>query len=465
MKRPELPRLLRTTAVRLAVLSTLGYTAVLGLLLAAFVWSEQRDLDPGLESHLKQDLSTLAQVADGGVPALVESVQRLQEQNEDAGRWYLLVGRSGERQAGILLRWPDASIPTDRELHRVWLEDKVIPADVYDNDAFCSVVATQLANGSRLLVAQHDPQAENLREITERLTEALAAVGALALVMGLGMGWTMLRRMDRIGRAAEAIVSGDLSQRVPVSPRNDEFDTLAARLNTMLDRIQQLIAGMREVTDNVAHDLRGPLTRLRNRLEVTLLEPRSESEYREAIARTVDDTDSLVRIFNALLGIAQVEAGSARAEPEPVDLATLANDLAELYEPAAEGRGQILQVDNAVAVRVRGHRHLLAQAIGNLLDNAVKYTPAGGRIELAVRVLEGRPCVSVSDTGPGIPQGQRERVLERFVRLEGARDTPGNGLGLSLVSAVCKLHGAELRLGDALPGLVVEIIFAEAAAN
>jgi signal transduction histidine kinase len=264
--------------------------------------------------------------------------------------------------------------------------------------------------------------------------------------------------MDEIGRGAERIAAGDLSQRLPVSTRGDEFDALAGRLNAMLERIEQLIGGMREVTDNVAHDLRSPLARLRNRLEITLLEPRADAEYRQALARGIEDADGVIKTFNALLGIAQAEAGSRRAQWSTVDLASLARDVAELYEPLAEEKGQVLEVDTGPPAPVDGSRDLLAQALGNLLDNAVKYTPVGGTLRIAVR--DGAmPEVHVTDSGPGIAAADRARALERFVRLDGARHTPGNGLGLSLVRAVCKLHRAELILDDARPGLHVTLRF------
>jgi signal transduction histidine kinase len=213
------------------------------------------------------------------------------------------------------------------------------------------------------------------------------------------------------------------------------------------------------VTDNVAHDLRSPLTRLRNRLEVTLLEPRSEGEYREVIRQGIEDADSLIRTFNALLGIAQAEAGNHRAQWGPVNLNQVVSDLEDLYRPLAEEKGQTLEFIRDGEREIAGSRHLIAQALGNLIENAIKYTPEGGAVRLVVSPSNSEVIVSVSDTGPGIPVADRERVLERFVRLENSRHTPGNGLGLSLVKAVCKLHQARLALDDANPGLVVTLRF------
>lgn len=458
LKLPPLPRLLHTTAVRLALRYALVYAGVLGLLLLAFLWSTQRVTDPELASELQRELANLKQAeAEGGGPAVAAAVAQLQADHDPDEPWPLLVAASGDKLAGTLLRWPSDPIVVDDQVHRAWIEDKAIPPEVYDDDAYCSVIAHRFADGSRVLLAQHDPEAEELRQITEHLTEALAAVVVLLLLMGVGLGRTLLRRMDELGRDAERIAAGDLSQRLPVSTRGDEFDALSLRLNAMLERIEQLVRGLREVTDNVAHDLRSPLTRLRNRFEVTLLEPRADTEYRQSLLRGIEDADGLIKTFNALLGIAQAEAGSRRAQWTKVDLAALARDVAELYEPLAEEKGQVLQVDAKEPAPIDGSRDLLAQALGNLLDNAVKYTPAGGTIRVQITAAAGHVELNVTDSGPGIPQAERQRVLERFVRLESSRHTPGNGLGLSLVQAVCKLHGAELLLDDAHPGLRVLI--------
>ena len=344
-------------------------------------------------------------------------------------------------------------------MHTVWIDEEDLPRGAYDDDAYLPVIAEEFPDGSRLLVGRGVEQAEDLQELAEFLVEGLGMAVLLALVISVTLGHTILGRMDTISGTAGEIMAGDLSQRVSISDRDDEFDALAAKLNHMLDRIQQLITGIREVTDNVAHDLRSPLTRLRNRLEVTLLEPRSGAEYRQAIQCGIADTESLIKTFNALLGIAQAEAGNHRTQWVPVELDKLASDLADLYRPVAEEKRQVLELYCSASATIIGSRDLLAQVLGNLLENAIKYTPKGGTIRLRVQPLMDFVEVNVSDTGPGIPESERGHVLERFVRLEGSRHTPGNGLGLSLVQAVAKLHEAELVLGDAGPGLSVTIRF------
>jgi signal transduction histidine kinase len=340
------------------------------------------------------------------------------------------------------------------------VEDDIISGEKYVDDAYWPVIARQLPDGSRLLLARSVRQAEDLQERTLYLMGfILVATVLLALAMGVTLGCAILRRVDRISSTAGDIMAGNLSQRIRIIDSDAEFKALAERPNAMLDRVQQLISGFRDVTDNVAHDLRSPLSRLRNRLEVTLLEKRSEFEYRQAISQTIQDAEGLLSTFNAILGIAQLEAGSPRTHWGPVDLNGLASDLVELYEPSAQKLGQRLTLATGEAVEIMGSRDLLAQAIGNLLDNAIKYTPEGGTIDLQVRPSGDAVEVFVADSGPGIPESKRVHVLGRFVRMESSRHTPGNGLGLSLVRAVAELHGADLVLGDNRPGLIIALHF------
>lgn len=242
-------------------------------------------------------------------------------------------------------------------------------------------------------------------------------------------------------------------------------DELAEQLNAMLERIRRLLTGMSQVSDNVAHDLRRPLSRVRNLLDVTSIEAREAPEYRDAIQRAIGDLDEIIRTFNALIEIAQAEAGSFRGEWGAVDISAIAAEMGELYADLAEEQGRTLELTVQPGLKVTGNRQLLAQAIGNLFDNALKFTPTGTPLRLAVSDIDGRIRVAVSDRGPGIPAGQRDQVLKRFVRLDAARSTPGSGLGLSLVAAVARLHGAQLRLTDAAPGLVVTLEFDPATAS
>lgn len=451
----RLPPLLRTSAVRLVLRYVLVYAVVLGIGLAVLWWFMLQVVDSEAEQELAQEFRDLLARPE----ALVDAIA-LRVADADSRRWYLLVSADDEKLAGNMRVWPpEPEIPLDGQVHRLWVDEDAFTPGQYEDEPYLPVVASRLPDRGRLLLARGVPQAGPLRETVLYLVEVLSVAAVLSLILGLVMGRAILGRMDAVSRTAGEIMRGDLAQRVPVAGRDDEFDALAGRLNAMLERIQQLVRGMREVTDNVAHDLRRPLARLRNRMEVTLLEPRGEAEYREVLAQAIEDSDSLIKTFNALLDIAQAEAGHQRSDWGPVNLNDLAHDLAELYQPAAEEKELVFELEVRPGVSIHGSRDLLAQAIGNLLENAIKYTAAKGRVRLQVRSVAGAAEVVVADTGPGIPEPERQHVLERFVRLESARNTPGNGLGLSLVKAVATAHRADLMMDDARPGLQVTMRF------
>jgi signal transduction histidine kinase len=311
-----------------------------------------------------------------------------------------------------------------------------------------------LERGLRLLVGRDIRERLQLVDrVRESLVWGLALMAALALAGGALISRPTLSRIEAISRTSREIMAGDLGRRIPLTGRRDELDRLAESLNAMLDQIQRLVAGMRQVSDNIAHDLRTPLSRLRNRLEVSLMDHSDPARYREAIERTIVEADGLLKTFNALLSIAQAEAGVSRGRFEPIDLDRVVQDVADLYGALAEERGVALSTSPMSRMVVDGDRHLLFQAVSNLVDNAVKFTPAGGRVALSARAEGPQALLVVADSGPGIPVEARSRVLERFVRLDASRGAPGSGLGLSLVAAVARLHDGAIELADNSPGL------------
>jgi len=427
------------------------------MLLAYVYWNTAGFLVRQTDEAVQAEITGLAeQYAQGGLPLLVQTV--IQRSRDPGQGLYLVLDPAGRVLAGNL----DARPPVKPDANQ-WI-DFVYSRRTLNGSELKSARARVflLAEGFYLLVGrdvQERREIENL--ITGALIWAIVLTVALGLVGGLFMSRNMLARVDAINRSSRDIMQGDLSQRLPISGTRDELDELAGNLNAMLDQIEALMTGMRQVTDNIAHDLRSPLNRLRNRLEVTLMQQSSTDEYRHALERTIAEADSLLSTFNALLMIARAEAGSLRETMTALDAGAIVADAAELYEPVAEESGFRIEIEAAPDLQVRGNRELLAQVVVNLIDNAMKHgKPVSPDTEPVITVSAsegpaGQVFLSVADRGPGIPAHERGRVFERFVRLEASRNTPGSGLGLSLVAAVARLHGGQVRLEDNAPGLKV----------
>jgi hypothetical protein len=444
----QIRRLVRTHAFRLATLYFAVFAAsVLGVLVFVY-WMSADFVERQTQATLDAEIAGLAEQYDQrGLSGLVQIVAARSAGDRGDGMLYLVTNPDGHPLAGNITGWPDGkpaapgpisfnvSVKTkgQTEKHPAQGELLLIP------------------QGYRLLVARDISDAALFRG---RVKATLLWAGLLALVAGLigglVMGRNLLRRVEEVNRTAERVMGGYLSDRVPLKGTGDEFDQLAANLNNMLEQIERLMAGMREVSDNIAHDLRTPLSRLRARLELSLLETSDAVSQGGAVRAAIDEADRLLATFNALLNIAEAESGARRDRAEPLDLAQTVRAAAELYEPVAEEKGCALKVDVEPGIMIRGDRHLLSQAVANLLDNALKY--GGGEVKLSAHQHDGRAALEVSDSGPGIPEDEREAVFDRFVRLEPSRSTPGNGLGLSLVRAVARLHNGTVQLGETQPG-------------
>ncbi len=464
--RPPLPhhrRLVKTHAFRLAALYFAVFAvSVLGVLLFVY-WMSADFVERQTQATLDAEIAGLAeQYGQRGLSGLVQIVAARSAGDRGDGMLYLVTNRDGHPLAGNITGWP-AGTP-------VAPGPVAFNVEVKDNDKGrtgkrpAQGALIVIPDGFRLLVAHDISDAALFRERIKLtlMWSGLAALGA-GLIGGAVLSRKLLARVEQVNRTAERVMEGNLSDRVPLSGAGDEFDQLAANLNNMLDRIERLMSGMREVSDNIAHDLRTPLARLRARLELSLLGAADPATQSEAVRAAIDEADRLLATFNALLNIAEAESGAGRDRAEPLDLAQTARDAAELYEPVAEEKGCALKLDVEPGIMIRGDRHLLSQAVANLLDNALKY--GGGEVLLSAHQKEGRAALEVSDCGPGIPEAERDTVFDRFVRLEPSRSTPGNGLGLSLVRAVARLHNGTVALGAAhqdlgQPGLKVRLEFA-----
>ncbi|WAC27248.1 sensor histidine kinase [Ancylobacter sp. SL191] len=454
----SLARLIRSTAFKLIAAYILVFAVFAGSVIAYLGWHTQRLVTRQAVEAIESDIRFMqGQFERGGVSRLVQVVNR-RSRAPDAGL-LLVTSFNGEPLAGNVLNLPLNFLDKEgwREIDYVGSDEQSAPP----SRALVNVIF--LPGEFRLLIGRDVVEREELRKII--IGPALWGLGLLVL-MGIAGGLfvtrRVLKRIDRMTATSEVIMAGNLSRRLEVDGTGDEFDRLALSLNAMLERIEALMAGLKEVSDNIAHDLKTPLTRLRNRAEDALRTARSDGEWRAATEQTIDESDGLIRTFDALLMIARAEAGQASASMVRADLAAMVEGVAELYEPVADENGLDLVVEAQGPLPVQAVRELVAQALSNLIDNAIKYStpevPGERRqIRIEARRLESKARLVVSDQGPGIAEADRARVLERFVRLEASRTRPGFGLGLSLVAAVVRLHGGTIVLESNNPGLAVII--------
>ncbi len=463
-------KLVDTTAFRLTMRYA-GFVCLLTIVCFAVIyWATISQLQTQIDAGLRAETSALTRLYGlRGISGLQQTIAALSttkglaaSDSGDAGpRQYLLTDTHFRPLAGSLSTWPGGLRDAGMTLATLRiLERHQQPGLDPENHLFeLRAVAVTLPGGYHLLVGQSLDEIIELRNAILILT--IAAVVLVLIVGFLGgalVGRSVVRRLQTVMRTADTIMAGDLTQRIPEEHRRDEFDALASKLNAMLTRIEQLMKSTREVTENVAHDLRSPLTRLRGRAEMALMKNTDAVRQKEALQKAIEETDGIVATLNAILSIAQIESG-ARREWTAVDMAAVCRDAADLYEALAEEKDIHFTTEISDAVTIRGNRQLISQAIGNLLDNAIKYTPEGGAVSLTLVKQDKGVVVSVNDNGPGIPAELRERALQRFVRLDASRSQPGNGLGLSLAKAVAEQHNAVLSLDDNQPGLRISLSF------
>ncbi len=462
MKQVDRGRLFRTSAFRLALIYATLFSALSAATLGFIYWSTRTQIDSQVDARLRLETDYLINLYNSAaLPELLEAIQR-RNQIDTYGRFYYLANNETASSSEDVT---DENMPIRMKSMRSHTTKNM--GDVADLPpgsprAFnpVRVAETQLKNGLKLTIGHEISDEKALLDHTFALVVGATLLTLFfSLIGGVWIGMRMLRRIDSVNRTATEIMSGDLSQRLSVTARDDEIDEIATKLNQMLNRIEDLMKSMQQVTNNVAHDLRSPLTRLRNRLEVTLLEERDPDSYREEMEGAIGDADSLIQTFNAMLSIARLEAGIDGAQWTDAPIGDLMEELSELYDAVAEDAGMQFEANIADNPIYYCNRHLIGQAVTNLLDNAIKYTPMPGKVSIELQGNDDEFEIVVRDNGPGIPVEERERVFERFVRLENERNSPGNGLGLSLVQAVVRIHRAQLKLEDNNPGLVVRLCF------
>lgn len=442
----------RSVTVRLAVTSAVLSTVMVGAVFGLLYWRAVGVVEGQAADTVASELRSLAEhLGDSGLIGLVQSVEERSRVSAEAEPVYLVVDGLGNRLSGNLLDWPPTIVPDG-----MWRKVELYRRGD-DRPVLIGARAAGLSGGVRLLVGRALAGRVQMQDaIGEAVIWSLGALWVMSVGGGFLLSRTILRRVDEVAAINREVMVGDLGRRVPVRGSGDEFDRLAASMNSMLSRIEELMVGMRTVTDSVAHDLRSPLTRLRARLERARAAGASAPEREKALDDALSDVDATLDLLGRLLEIARAESGLQRGQMAEVDLAAVARDVAELYEPTAEDRGLLLEASIGGPMPVAGHGELLAQAVSNLVDNATKY--AQGRIRVEAGLVDGRPRVRVEDDGPGIPAADRQRAVERFVRLDPSRSGKGAGLGLSLVAAVARLHGGTLELSDAGPGLRADLV-------
>ena len=454
-----LGKVVRTTAFKLSAI----YIAVFSVFSVFFIIYIAYSTNVLLNQQVRETIGTeLLGLSDqyrvGGMSELIDVID--QRAHQPGASLYLMTDADGHILAGNVSHVTGGDLFTSTELDPVTVTYRRSDADTTERTALVQVV--RLPGDFLLLVGRDVGEREQFRHIiTSALAWALVLMIALAAISYVFVSRNVLKRIDSIAAGARRIMLGDLAGRLDVQGSGDEFDRLAESLNAMLDRIEHLIYGIKDVSDNIAHDLKTPLTRLRNRVEAALAGPADAARYRTALEATIEESDQLIKTFNALLMIARIEAGSPTdGGMSDVDLGAIVRDVADLYEPVADETGAEFTVEAPEGLTLRASRELLGQAVANLIDNALKHgRPDSGPAKIAVSVARAGEELQlrVADNGHGIPEADRERALQRFVRLEKSRSQPGSGLGLSLAAAVARLHHGTIELSDANPGLAVTL--------
>ncbi|HYD05215.1 MAG TPA: HAMP domain-containing sensor histidine kinase [Reyranella sp.] len=446
----RLTRILRSAAFRLTLVYAGLFMVSACVLFATVFVIATAAMQSDMQAVLRSEALQLADIHRRyGLLALADQVTRRMSFRTRGPIYYLVQARTQHVVVGNLPGMPPVEGVVDFVRDRSTDEPE-------DARGKLTGYGLTLPDGTFVLVAQ---DASRLVDMQHAIVQAFIWAAGLTLLLAIGtgvlVGGRFVRRIDTIGRTSRAIMEGDLSARIPVRGNSDEIDQLVLGLNAMLDRIQQLLDGLRQVSSDIAHDLRTPLGRLRQKLEDAREHAKTTAEYQAATEAALAEADSLLEIFSALLRIAQIEAGAQRSAFTSVDLSALMRSIAEAYAPSAEDSQHKLEVDVVDGVTVNGDRQLLAQLFSNLVENALTHTPAGSTVRLGLRATAAGFDAEIADNGPGVPEGERDKVFDRFYRLDRSRTTKGSGLGLALVKAIATLHGLSLRLEDRQPGLAV----------
>ena len=450
----QLRRWSRTYGFRITLLYVALFGVCVLMLFAVIYWTTAEFMEEQVRAAIGTEMSSLVDdFRSSGINSTVDAIARRVGSREHESSYYLLQDGAGRKLAGNL---PAMGAAVG------WYELPIPAGDDIDESDTLMAEGAVLSSGWFLVVGQDTDQFTDFEDLILNVAAgSLATAFALALIGGLATSASMLRRVTAITDAGRDIMRGNLARRIALRGSGDEFDRLSANLNEMLDRIQMLMDGLRQVSNDIAHDMRTPLARLRQRLELARTKATTVADYEAAVDKAIAETDEILDTFGALLRIAQIEAGTRRAAFTDVDLSGVLQTIVETYAAVADDHHHDLTSRIADGIAVQGDRQLLTQMIANIVENALRHTPAGTRIEIELTGAPAAPVCTIRDNGPGIPEPERQKVFRRFYRLDSSRATPGSGLGLSLVAAVAELHRIAVEIGDGQPGLKVTLRFAQ----
>ena len=454
-------RILNTSVFRLSLLYAVLFSLIAAAALISVYKVAETQIIDQVDTRLQlQTNLLLKRYQNYAVEGLIEAVNVNNQKGDRPLFFYLLIHRIRFDLTRLIK--PDKIIKENNQ----WfssrpLGDMAKYIEDHNPEDEVRVLLTVLPGGYQLLVGAELKETKDLLSQLFRATLlAISVIFTVSIIIGFLMARNLVKRINSVTDTADNIIEGDLSQRIPVvQDRKNELDRLSLSINRMLDRNQELMQSMQQVTNNLAHDLRNPLNRIRNRLESAQTGQMNEQHFLDVTDSTIQDIDGVISTFNALLSIAQIESGISRKTWKEFPLNDLLDDLAEMYNAVAEEQGKTWQYKAEKNLQLYGCKQLIAQLLTNLLDNAFKYTPANGEINLIAKAINKGVIIKITDNGSGIPNDQHEKVFKRFHRLDSARSTEGNGLGLSLVKAVADLHDAKISLDDNKPGLIVKLIF------
>ena len=449
------PKLFQSSTFRLALLYMTIFSVSVLLLLVFIYWSTAGYMLRQTEETIEAEITGLAERYNmTGLPGLRDVIEERLSRQANNSSLYLLTDAQRRLIIGNIKQWPK-----EKPSETGWLSFRIESGRFGEDGHHRALARTFLLRGNVSLLVGRD--IHNLEETQNLIREALfwglGITVLLALAGGTMMSRAMMHRLEDINSTCQQIMGGDLSRRIPRTGGEDDFDELVDNLNRMLDRIEELMQGVRQVTNNIAHDLRTPLARLRRRLDILRDSNPAAAESQQLLEQAIGEADGLLETFKALLRISEVESGGRRSGFKEVNMSALLGDLVEFYQPFCEERGQRFQLLAEKTKPISGDPDLLFQAFANLLDNAIKYTPKDGSILLEIIDRPGQLSVVIKDSGPGITLEARQKVFERFFRLENSRSTAGNGLGMSLAAAIIALHNGHIELGDNQPGLIVRV--------